>query len=380
VDVAAKNIKIICNNKEKNPPKEKGPREKGPKEKDPKAEGPKDKDPKVKDIIAESMKELKKNGIKEDADGMLLLKRYEYYMSEISKGNVFSSYKAYTVPTVYNMTAFSETINSGTIQKIVDNTLKKKDAFEGITGLFERAYKSVIDGKIDSYIIYVPTGYDPSKEYPMVVLLHGLGEMAYLSSFSPAHSAYINSCEKNGIIMVAPCGRHGDAGNESFYQNDGERDVLQVIDLVKKSYNINENKVYLTGMSMGGYGTWYIGTRHSDMFAAIAPVSGYGMCTEELKFALEYYYSDREVFPEPPVIDYDAYKIDITPLKDTPVMVSHGNMDYVIPVSESREFVRQLEEKGYEVVYNELEGVGHEAADYFYSGDSLNEWFLQHSK
>lgn len=335
---------------------------------------------KNENIISESMKVLKKKGIRDNSDGMLLLKRYEYYLSEISKGNVYSSFKPYIVPAVYNMPAFSETINKGTIQKVVDNTLKRKDAFDGITGLFERAYKSDIDGKIDSYIIYVPTGYDPSKEYPLVVMLHGLGEMAYLSPFSPAHSAYINSCEKNGLIMVAPCGRHGNAGSETFYQNDGEKDVLQVISLVEKSYNINKNKVYLTGASMGGYGTWYIGTRHSDLFAAIAPVCGYGACTEELKTALDYYYSNKEVFPEPPVIDYDAMKIDITPLKDVPVMVTHGNMDYSIPVAESREFVRQLKEKGYEVVYNELEGVGHNAADYVYANDSLNEWLLKYSK
>ncbi|TYQ16593.1 UNVERIFIED_CONTAM: putative peptidase [Acetivibrio alkalicellulosi] len=335
---------------------------------------------KTENIISDSMKVLKKNGIKDNTDGMLLLKRYEYYMSEILKGNIFSSYKPYIVPAVYNMAAFSETIHNGTIQKIVENTLKGKDAFDGITGLFERAYKSEIDGKIDSYIIYVPSGYDPSKEYPLVVMLHGMGEMAYLSPFSPAHGAYLNSCEKNGVIMVAPCGRHGNPGSETFYQNDGEKDVLQVINLVKKAYNINKNKVYLTGYSMGGYGTWYLGTKHSDLFAAIAPVAGYGMCTEELIWSLEYYYSNREVFPEPPVIDYDAMKIDISSLKDVPVLITHGNMDYVIPVQEALEFVRHLNEKGYEVVYNELEGVGHNAADFAYGDDSLNEWFLKYSK
>lgn len=335
---------------------------------------------KTGDIISSSIKLLKKNRISENSDGMLLLKRYDYYMSEILKGNAFSSYKVNNVPAVYNMTAFSETIYGGTIQKIVDNTLKRKDAFEGVTGLFEMAYKSEIDGRIDSYIIYVPTTYDPVKEYPLVVMLHGIGEMAYLSPFSPGHGGFLKSCESNDVIMVAPCGRHGNFGSETFYNGDGEIDVLQVMKLVKKSYNINENRIYLTGYSMGGYGTWYLGSKHSNLFAAIAPVSGYGAGTEELIRAFEYFYSNPELFPDPPEINREDLIVDITELKDIPVFVTHGNMDYTIPVAEARELVRQMSEKSNEVVYRELEGVGHDAADYAYADDNIIKWFLKYSK
>ncbi|MCX7922652.1 MAG: prolyl oligopeptidase family serine peptidase [Clostridia bacterium] len=301
-------------------------------------------------IIEDSIKHLQSKGIKDNSDGMLFLKRYEYYLWEILKGNAFSPYKDDKVPPVYNFLSFSNMIYSETINKIVDNSLSGKDAYEGITGLFERAYISDSDKALDSYLVYLPSNYNPEKAYPLIVFLHGYGESIYLPMFSPGHNSFLAACESKEVIMIAPNGKHKIPG-ATLYRNAGEQDVLQVINLAKKAYNIDDKRVYLTGVSMGGNATLYIGSRHNELFAAMALSCG-----------------------------YLSSDINLDRLKNTPLYVFHGDTDDIVPVRSSREIVSQLKAKGGNILYKEFPGVGHNAWDYSHNDTSLIEWFLQYSK
>lgn len=316
--------------------------------------------------IEEKIAQLEDNNVASDSDGLLILKRYKYYIDEISKGNAFSRFVDTKVSPVYNFQAFSNMSYKDSIQTIVKNTKDGKDAFYGMTGLFERAYISETDNKIDSYIIYLPSNYDQNKKYPLIVLLHGYGEPAYLPINISAHDNFLKACETNEVIMVAPNGKNK-TERVSGYLKEGEKDVLQVISLVEKAYNIDKGRVYLTGLSMGGYGTWYIGTRHSDLFAAIAPISAYGT----KKFASNAAKNQNGWTVEP---------IDVRLLKNTPAYVWHGDQDDRIPVTESRELVMDMKNAGLNVKYEELKEVKHDAADHAYDGDTVIKWFLQHSK
>jgi predicted peptidase len=306
-------------------------------------------------VVESSLKRLERKEIPGNHEGVLILKRYRYYLGEITQGNGFVEYHAGATPPVYDYLAFANMMSKDTWNTIVDNTLSSKDPFQGITGFFERAYLSETDQALDSYLIYLPKYYDSEKSYPLIVLLHGYGESAYLPQFSAVHNSFLEACENNQVIMAAPNGRHK-LPSVSNYMDEGEQDVLQVIKLVRKSYNVDPNRIYLTGLSMGGFGTWYLGSRHPELFAALAPVCGYG--------------TGRWYLP--------AVKID--KLKDVPVMTFHGDIDNLVPVGETRALVKQMQDKGYSVIYHELPGVKHNAWDYAYQGDTLVKWFLKYSK
>jgi dienelactone hydrolase len=306
-------------------------------------------------VIESSLKLLERKGIPGNHEGVLILKRYRYYLAEIAKGNGFADYHPGATPPVYDYLAFANMMSKDTWDIIVGNTLSGNDPFRGISGFFERAYLSETDQTLDSYLIYLPKSYDSEKLYPLMVFLHGYGESVYLPQFSAVHNGFLEACENNQVIMVAPNGKHK-LPSVSNYMNEGEKDILQVIKLVRKIYNVDVNRIYLTGLSMGGFGTWYIGSRHPEMFAALAPVCGYGTG------------------------QWYSAAVEIDRLKNVPVMTFHGDMDDTVPVGETRTLVKQMQDKGYPVIYHELPGVKHNAWDYAYQGDTLVKWFLKNTK
>ncbi|RMD56658.1 MAG: phospholipase, partial [Nitrospirae bacterium] len=151
------------------------------------------------------------------------------------------------------------------------------------------------------------------------------------------------------------CGRHEPWVDIPSYEK-GEEDIIQVIEDVKKYYRIKSDQIYLTGISMGGHGTWYIAGRHPELFAAIAPVCGYG-CGE-----------------------FGSPKVDVERLSSTPAYVLHGDNDNVVPVTSSRIMVKKMRHLGFEVQYKELRGVGHNCWDIVYKDPSLIDWMLNHKK
>jgi hypothetical protein len=318
-------------------------------------------------IIEKAIQTLKEKKVPETNEGMLILKRYEYYLSQLEKGNAYMDWRGDNNPPIYNATVFIRLMDRTIIGQIVRNTSDGKDAFSGLTGFFERAYVSDVDKTIDSYIIYVPHTFEPTKKYPLVVMLHGYGDSAYVNPYSPIHFQFIKACELKGVIMVAPCGRQKLPTHIGFYVDDSETDVLQVLSLVKKYYPIDEKRVYLTGNSMGGFGTYWIASRHSGLFAAIAPVCGMWSGIMSV-----------------PRVNLDA-------LAKLPVFIFHNDLDKSVPVSESRSAFEYLKKAGADVQYREIKVNdqdpwdfkifgGHNAWDYAYTDTTLIDWFLRHSQ
>jgi predicted peptidase len=310
---------------------------------------------------------LKEKNIAETNEGMLILKRYEFYLSQLLGGNAYTDWRGYSNPPIYNPTIFMRMMDSTITDKIVQNTIKGKDAFDGITGFFERAYVSSVDKSLDSYLVYVPNTFDPAKKYPLVVMLHGYGDSAHINPYSPVHFDILKACEKRGVILVSPCGRQKLPSQRGFYIDDAETDVLQVISLVKKYYPIDEKRVYITGNSMGGFGTYWIGSRHPGLFAAVAPVCGM--------------WSGIMSIP----------KVDLDKFADLPVFIIHNDLDETVPVSESRNAYEYLKKIGADVRYSEIRvsrddpwdyGIfhGHNAWDYAYQDTELIDWFLKYEK
>ncbi len=214
-----------------------------------------------------------------------------------------------------------------------------KDPFKGRTGDFERHYVLQGANEVMPYRVYVPKGYAASKGTPLVVALHGLGanEDSFFDSYSqlPPQLA-----EKHGFLMAAPLGYRPDGfyGSTMMGGTDAasrrrveysEKDVLEVLRLMKAAYNVDESRIYLMGHSMGAIGTWALGAKYPQTWAALVPFSGVG---------------------SPALAEQ---------MKGIPQFVVHGDADNTVNVSGSRNMVAALKKAGADVTYIEVPGGSH---------------------
>ncbi|MCS6897271.1 MAG: hypothetical protein NZM29_04800, partial [Nitrospira sp.] len=182
------------------------------------------------------------------------------------------------------------------------------------TGTFPDLQVSV-RGRPYPLSIAVPASYHPSRSMGLVVCLHGAGfdGEAYLERWQARlGDAYILACP------TYPSG--------AWFTRRAEELVLATIDDLSRKYHIDPNRVFLTGMSNGGIGTWLIGMHYAPLFAGIAPMAG-GL--------------DRVLMPF------------LENLRNTPVYMIHGAKDQIMPVELSRSIARELETLGYSYVYRE---------------------------
>ncbi|MFC1562729.1 prolyl oligopeptidase family serine peptidase [candidate division KSB1 bacterium] len=253
-----------------------------------------------------------------------------------------------------------------------------RDPFESSRGGFVKAYRSDLDGSLQPYAVYVPLDYAPSKSYPLVIGLHGATsthvnflKRIFGMSNKPGESdeeaiKYFRRFEPLDFIVATPYGR----GTRNSYYGIGEIDVLNVLELMKKAYNIDINRIYLTGLSMGGDGTWSIGLHYPDIFAAISPV-----CAPSNPFLRR--------------VDYiESYDKKIANLNSSvniaenafnlPVYIHHGDMDPTVVVNHARDMVNRFKELGYynkNVRYAEYPGVPHSSWVHAYRDARMFEWF-----
>jgi predicted esterase len=222
-----------------------------------------------------------------------------------------------------------------------------RDPFAACRGDFRKAYRSTVDNTLQPYRIFVPASYDGSKPYPLVVALHGMGgdENSYFDSRAYGHGVFAKEAERRGYIAVCPKGRNP----ASMYAGPAETDVLDVIAEVRRAYRVDPGRIYLTGHSMGGFGTWSVAMSHPELFAAIAPVSGGGNPAGIAKIA----------------------KI--------PELVVHGDNDKTVSVEQSRRMVAAAKAQGVEVKYIEIAGGDHDSAAYRTFTDVF-DWFDAHKR
>ncbi len=232
--------------------------------------------------------------------------------------------------------AFDLTKELASVDQLLAAAKAGKDPFAGRTGDFKRHYVFKAGGEIMPYHLYVPTKYDSSRPFPLVVALHGLGASED-SMFSPVYGGVAKLAEQHGFIVVAPLGYRVDGGygafrvpGQSSRRTDlSEQDVMEVLQQVKQQYKIDDSRIYLMGHSMGGIGTWAIAAKHPGLWAALGPISGVGDPTTVEKMG--------------PV----------------PEIVVHGDADDVVPVTGSRAMVEAMKKLGTEVKYIEVPAGNH---------------------
>ena len=201
-----------------------------------------------------------------------------------------------------------------------------------------------------NYLVYTPSqvGEQTGKKWPLVIFLHGAGE----------RGTDLNLVKKHGLTMMAEQGEKfpfilaaPQCPVESFWGR--QLDALDgFLSELLRTYPIDTERIYLTGLSMGGFGTWHWAERRPNAFAAIAPICGGAM--------------PMLGFPE-----------RIKKIKHVPVWAFHGDSDDVVPLASSQELVDVLRENNGNVRFTVYEGVGHDSWTRAYKEPELIPWLLK---
>lgn len=193
------------------------------------------------------------------------------------------------------------------------------------------------------FLLHLPPGYDKdkTKQWPLVLFLHGSGERGDDVEKVKIHGPpKLAAAGKDlGCVVVSPQCPAGQRWDTSS--------LNVLLDEVMKTHRIDADRVYLTGLSMGGAGTWTLATASPERFAAIAPVCGFG----------------------------DPSKVGV--LKNMPTWVFHGDADKAVPISASERMVEALKKAGNEKVqFTVYPGVGHDSWTQTYNDPKFWEWLL----
>jgi predicted peptidase len=218
-------------------------------------------------------------------------------------------------------------------------------ADEPKTGFIDATYK---DGdKEVKYVLFVPADYKGDKEYPVILFLHGAGEKGSdgkkqaRGGLAPA----IRRDKSFPFIAIFP-----QAENTWRAGSADAKRALAILDQVMKEYKTDPKRVYLTGLSMGGFGTWSIAAATPERWAAIVPICGGGSPATAEK------------------------------IKDIPCWCFHGDADPTVKVESSRAMIEALKKAGAEPKYTEYPGVGHNSWDKAYATKELYDWLLMQKR
>ncbi len=220
-------------------------------------------------------------------------------------------------------------------QKVVTGFINKTLTFEGTT------YR---------YVVYVPWEYTPDKRWPVILFLHGAGERGTdglkQTEVGIGRAIRLHSERFPALVVMPQC------APDQWWAGKMNEMALKTLEQTLKEYSCDENRLYLTGLSMGGFGSWSIAAEHPDKFAAVVPICGGG--------------DPKQMAPK---------------LKNLPIWVFHGAEDNLVPPERSREMVEAIKSAGNtQIRYTEYEGVGHNSWDKAYEEKELIDWLFSQKR
>lgn len=202
-----------------------------------------------------------------------------------------------------------------------------------------------------AYLLHFPAGYEsePQKKWPLLIFLHGAGERGSDLNKVKVHGPpkIADKDPAFPFILASPQCPEG--------KNWDTQPVMELLEHLTKSTRVDTTRIYLTGLSMGGYGSWTLASRHPDRFAAVVPICGGGSSID-------------------PKIAGGKH---LEALKTLPIWAFHGARDTVVVPGESERMVEEFKKRGCQdiklTIYPEA---GHDSWTATYSNPQLYEWLL----
>lgn len=193
------------------------------------------------------------------------------------------------------------------------------------------------------YLLFLPRDYErnPDTKWPLILFLHGAGELGNKLELVKKHGIpkIVERRPDFPFVVLSP-----QCPDETTWW-DHHRTLKLLLDEIVAKYAIGRHRIYLTGLSMGGYGTWSLAMTYPKLFAAIAPICGGG-------------------FPEFACL-----------LKDVPIWAFHGAEDRVVKLEASQRIVDALRACGGDVRFTVYPGAGHDPWTRTYNNPKLYKWF-----
>jgi predicted peptidase len=197
-----------------------------------------------------------------------------------------------------------------------------------------------------NYLLYLPDDYSEGTPLPLVLFLHGAGErgndLGKLGKHGPPK--LVDGGQAFPFVLVSP-----QCPEDSWWKPDA---LMALVDEIVETHAIDEDRIYVTGLSMGGYGTWALAGDYADRFAAIAPICGGGTRQHARRIA--------------------QAKI--------PTWVFHGAKDATVPFDESERLVNLMKKFEGDVKLTVYPDAGHDAWTETYDNPEVFEWLLSHKR
>jgi predicted peptidase len=224
-----------------------------------------------------------------------------------------------------------------------------------------------VGGRPYRYQVYVPFDYATRGDWPVILFLHGAGERGsdgILQTTAGLGPAIRRDPGRFPAIVVFP-----QVPTDSAWAGAPAEAAMVALRQTMSEYRVNPDRVYLTGLSMGGRGSWQLAYRNPTLFAAVAPICGWITATPRLTTA--------------PVVPPDSgapMAALARQLRGVPIWIFHGEMDRVVPVIGSREPAAALEDAGGNVRYTEYLGIDHNSWDATYASKEFVDWLFSQSR
>ena len=231
------------------------------------------------------------------------------------------------------------------------------------TGFLDRSLS--LRGTTYKYQVFVPDNWSPRQKWPIILFLHGSGERGddglLQTEVGLPRAVRLDRSRFPAIIVLPQC-------RKKFWWTDAPMDevAIQALEAAQQEFHGDRQRTYLTGLSMGGYGTWHLAGKFPGRFAALVPICGGIIRPEALR--------GQESFSTKPY-DEAVKKMG----SGTPVWIFHGGADDTVPVTESQNMAAAMNALGGEVRYTEYPGVGHNSWDKAYAEPDLMTWLLYKS-
>jgi len=218
-----------------------------------------------------------------------------------------------------------------------------------------KSFQRTITKKVGAeYLLFLPRDYKPRglQKWPLILFLHGSGERGTKLWLVAQHGPpkIVRAKPDFPFIVVSPQCPAGEVWSSDV--------LLPLLDEITSRYKVDTSRIYLTGLSMGGYGTWRLGLTHPERFAAIAPICGGG---DPINIEL----ADRK---------------RLNQIKKLPVWAFHGAKDPAVKLEESEKMVNALKRVGNDAKLTVYPEATHDSWTETYNNPELYEWFLKHRR